>query len=77
LFCDTAGGVGNLSFLDNYCPIITPNETVFNFGIFLDALQSGVVSSSMDFRQKFFYCFWWGLQNLRYVYVYAFFMKMS
>ncbi|KAL9334680.1 hypothetical protein Peur_071861 [Populus x canadensis] len=64
LFCDTAGGVGNLSFLDNYCPIITPNETVFNFGIFLDALQSGVVSSSMDFRQKFFYCFWWGLQNL-------------
>ncbi|XP_024438187.1 cyclic nucleotide-gated ion channel 1 isoform X2 [Populus trichocarpa] len=64
LFCDTAGSVGNLSFLDNYCPIITPNETVFNFGIFLDALQSGVVSSSMDFPQKFFYCFWWGLQNL-------------
>ncbi|KAF9667380.1 hypothetical protein SADUNF_Sadunf15G0017000 [Salix dunnii] len=62
LFCD--GDVGDVTFLDNYCPIQTPNETIFNFGIFLDALQSGVVSSSMDFPQKFFYCFWWGLQNL-------------
>ncbi|KAL3574820.1 hypothetical protein D5086_022921 [Populus alba] len=66
LFCDTAKDVRDrdLLFLNNSCPIITPNETVFNFGIFLDALQSGVVSSSMDFPQKFFYCFWWGLQNL-------------
>lgn len=47
------------------CPIQTPNATIFNFGIFLDALQSDVVESK-DFPQKFFYCFWWGLQNLRY-----------
>ncbi|KAL1344320.1 hypothetical protein AAHE18_08G038200 [Arachis hypogaea] len=40
-----------------------PNTTLFDFGIFLDALQSGVVASE-DFPQKFFYCFWWGLQNL-------------
>ncbi|CAJ1974374.1 unnamed protein product [Sphenostylis stenocarpa] len=39
------------------------NTTLFNFGIFLDALQSGVVESR-DFPQKFFYCFWWGLRNL-------------
>ncbi|KAG5233744.1 hypothetical protein OIU77_000941 [Salix suchowensis] len=64
LFCDGAGGAGNLSFLDNHCPIRTPNETVFNFGIFLDALQSGVVLSSTGFSDKFFYCFWWGLRNL-------------
>ncbi|KAG6745616.1 hypothetical protein POTOM_050114 [Populus tomentosa] len=63
LFCDR-DVVGDVTFLDDYCPIQTPNETVFNFGIFLDALQSGVVLSSMDFPQKFFYCFWWGLQNL-------------
>ncbi|KAJ6748824.1 CYCLIC NUCLEOTIDE-GATED ION CHANNEL-LIKE PROTEIN [Salix purpurea] len=75
LFCDGAGGAGNLSFLDNHCPITTPNETVFNFGIFLDALQSGVVLSSRGFSDKFIYCFWWGMRNLRYVY--AFFMKMS
>uniref|UniRef100_A0A6N2KBQ7 Uncharacterized protein n=1 Tax=Salix viminalis TaxID=40686 RepID=A0A6N2KBQ7_SALVM len=64
LFCDGAGGAGNLSFLDNRCPIRTPNETVFNFGIFLDALQSGVVLSSTGFSDKFFYCFWWGMRNL-------------
>ncbi|KAJ6359369.1 hypothetical protein OIU76_000991 [Salix suchowensis] len=64
LFCDGAGGAGNLSFLDNRCPVTTPNETVFNFGIFLDALQSGVVLSSTGFSDKFFYCFWWGLRNL-------------
>ncbi|KAJ6359363.1 hypothetical protein OIU76_000986 [Salix suchowensis] len=64
LFCDGAGGAGNLSFLDNHCPIRTPNETVFNFGIFLDALQSGVALSSTGFSDKFFYCFWWGMRNL-------------
>ncbi|KAF9671145.1 hypothetical protein SADUNF_Sadunf12G0017100 [Salix dunnii] len=64
LFCDGAGGTGNVSFLDNYCPVTTPNEKVFNFGIFLDALQSGVVLSSMGFPEKFFYCFWWGMRNL-------------
>ncbi|KAG2700631.1 hypothetical protein I3760_06G007900 [Carya illinoinensis] len=50
-------------FLNNSCPVQTPNKTLFNFGIFLDALQSGVVEST-DFPQKLFYCFWWGLRNL-------------
>ncbi|XP_012090094.1 cyclic nucleotide-gated ion channel 1 isoform X2 [Jatropha curcas] len=61
LYCSPS--VTNNSFLDPFCPIQTPNETVFNFGIFLDALQSGVVASN-DFPKKFFYCFWWGLRNL-------------
>ncbi|OWM70388.1 hypothetical protein CDL15_Pgr027344 [Punica granatum] len=39
------------------------NSTVFNFGIFIDALQSDVVEKK-DFPRKFFYCFWWGLRNL-------------
>ncbi|XP_021295743.1 cyclic nucleotide-gated ion channel 1 [Herrania umbratica] len=51
------------ALLNQSCPIQTPNTTLFNFGIFLDALQSGVVESK-DFPEKFFYCFWWGLQNL-------------
>ncbi|CAA2955866.1 cyclic nucleotide-gated ion channel 1-like [Olea europaea subsp. europaea] len=50
-------------FLNYSCPIQEPNGTSFDFGIFLNALQSGVVEST-DFPQKFFYCFWWGLQNL-------------
>ncbi|XP_022723749.1 cyclic nucleotide-gated ion channel 1-like [Durio zibethinus] len=58
------GGDSSFSTLLNQsCPIQTPDTTLFNFGIFLDALQSGVVESK-DFPEKFFYCFWWGLQNL-------------
>ncbi|KAF5733520.1 cyclic nucleotide-gated ion channel 1-like [Tripterygium wilfordii] len=55
------------AFLNSSCPLLSPddieNSTTFNFGIFIDALQSRVVES-MDFPQKFFYCFWWGLRNL-------------
>ncbi|CAI0412911.1 unnamed protein product [Linum tenue] len=61
LYCD--GPLGNLAFLNTSCPVNPENADVFNFGIFLDALQSGVVSSH-DFPKKFFYCFWWGLRNL-------------
>lgn len=55
------------SLLNVSCPIKTPNTTIFDFGIYHDALDSGIVES-MDFPQKLFYCFWWGLQNLRYGY---------
>ncbi|CAN7139679.1 unnamed protein product [Brassica rapa subsp. narinosa] len=54
---------GNNTFLNGSCPVLKPNATCFEFGIFLGALESGVVESH-DFPQKFFYCFWWGLQNL-------------
>lgn len=50
------------------CPINMPNSTVFNFGIYLDVLQSGITEST-DFPQKFLYCFWWGLRSLRFVYI--------
>eukprot|EP00268_Persea_americana_P048077 TRINITY_DN504_c1_g2_i1.p1 TRINITY_DN504_c1_g2~~TRINITY_DN504_c1_g2_i1.p1 ORF type:complete len:611 (-),score=90.22 TRINITY_DN504_c1_g2_i1:217-2049(-) len=50
-------------FLVTSCPIDPENATVFDFGIYLSALKSEVVQSR-DFPQKFFYCFWWGLQNL-------------
>lgn len=64
LYCDYPNS-GSNAFLNSSCPIQTPNTTLFNFGIFLDALQQGVVEST-DFPEKLFYCFWWGLQNLRY-----------
>lgn len=38
----------------------------FDFGIFNQALSSGIVSST-KFVQKYCYCLWWGLQNLRYI----------
>lgn len=43
-----------------------PKSTRFNFGIYSDALESGVVDDSADLVQKISYCFWWGLQNLRF-----------
>ncbi|XXG61388.1 hypothetical protein AAC387_Pa05g0017 [Persea americana] len=63
LYCQE-GIEGDKDFLAQYCPITDPvNTTDFDFGIFLPALQSEIVQSG-DFPQKFFYCFWWGLQNL-------------
>ncbi|PNX92099.1 cyclic nucleotide-gated ion channel 1-like protein [Trifolium pratense] len=50
------------------CPYKDPDDiidpSVFNFGIFIDALMSRVVELNTSFHHKFFYCFWWGLRNL-------------
>ncbi|KAB2634913.1 cyclic nucleotide-gated ion channel 1-like [Pyrus ussuriensis x Pyrus communis] len=65
-FCDnsTTPRIIALS-LNESCPInVTANTTPpFDFGIFLDSLQSGN-TASLDFPSKFFYSFWWGLRNL-------------
>ncbi|KAL5539292.1 hypothetical protein UlMin_046150 [Ulmus minor] len=53
----------NITYLNLFCPIDPSNEKLFDFGIFLDALQSGVLGST-NFPQKFLQCFWWGLKNL-------------
>ncbi|KAG4929010.1 hypothetical protein JHK85_055496 [Glycine max] len=49
--------------LNKTCSFIDPDKIIdkntFNFGIFFDALDSGVVESTTDLHQKFFYCFWW------------------
>lgn len=39
----------------------------FNFGIYTQAMSSDIVSSR-NFFSKFFYCLWWGLQNLRFAF---------
>ncbi|XP_059428823.1 cyclic nucleotide-gated ion channel 1-like [Corylus avellana] len=51
------------AFLDYYCPVQTPNTTLFDFGIFFEALQSHTLEST-DFPRKLSHCFWWGLRNL-------------
>ncbi|KAM5557680.1 hypothetical protein ABKV19_024842 [Rosa sericea] len=59
-------GFRTIPSLDEQCPINLPEEmkgNAFNFGIFADALDSGLVQST-DFPQKFLNCFWWGLRNL-------------
>ncbi|KAF6140865.1 hypothetical protein GIB67_042278 [Kingdonia uniflora] len=62
LYCRDYNKESN-TFLRASCPVIEPNKTVFDFGVYLDSLQSGIVESK-TFSDKFIYCFWWGLQNL-------------
>ncbi|KAL3737552.1 hypothetical protein ACJRO7_019141 [Eucalyptus globulus] len=66
LYCSTAQKQ-NYTFLDTACPLIKPNDIEdskeFSFGIFIDALRSGIVESK-DLSKKLFYCSWWGFRNL-------------
>ncbi|KAK9665249.1 hypothetical protein RND81_14G100200 [Saponaria officinalis] len=61
LFCDKSRG--DNSYLDKFCPIKSTDKPPFDFGMFLKALNSGIVETT-DFPKKFLFCFWWGLQNL-------------
>ncbi|KAF2603263.1 hypothetical protein F2Q70_00027799 [Brassica cretica] len=53
------------SVLQEKCPVnVTEGEEPpFDFGIYSRALSSGIVSSK-KFVSKYFFCLWWGLQNL-------------
>ncbi|XP_013626707.1 PREDICTED: probable cyclic nucleotide-gated ion channel 12 [Brassica oleracea var. oleracea] len=68
-YCGREGG-NNIPYgLNTSCPLIEPdqitNSSVFNFGMYIDALKSGIVEVKPDdFPRKFFYCFWWGLRNI-------------
>ncbi|KAM7254058.1 hypothetical protein ACFE04_031740 [Oxalis oulophora] len=39
------------------------DESPFNYGIYMQAISSGIVTTR-DLFSKFCYCLWWGLQNL-------------
>ncbi|WOL02124.1 cyclic nucleotide-gated ion channel 1 [Canna indica] len=61
LVCGRENSPSNI-LLATACPIDPANATIFDFGIYLPSLQN--VVRSEKFLEKFFYCFWWGLQNL-------------
>lgn len=42
-----------------------PDGGIFNYGIFKIALTNDIFGT--HFSKKYFYCLWWGFQNLRYV----------
>lgn len=48
--------------LNDACPA-NSDDSPFDFGIFDQALSSGIIYS-MKFVSKYCYCLWWGLQNL-------------
>ncbi|KAF5451064.1 hypothetical protein F2P56_031363, partial [Juglans regia] len=55
---------GNYTFMNDYCPVETKDGTMpFDFGIYHDAIKSGIVASR-NFPKKILYCSWWGLRNL-------------
>ncbi|KAF3946257.1 hypothetical protein CMV_027457 [Castanea mollissima] len=56
---------GNLSVLHDFCSIDSTNTSTFDFGIFREARQSGILEST-DFPKKLIYSAWWGLRNLRF-----------
>ncbi|KAB2623868.1 cyclic nucleotide-gated ion channel 1-like, partial [Pyrus ussuriensis x Pyrus communis] len=56
----------NITFLNEHCSInISDGDSSvpFNFGIFLDALNTDIVGH-VNLLRKFIYCFWWGLRNV-------------
>ncbi|KAB5514499.1 hypothetical protein DKX38_028405 [Salix brachista] len=52
----------NSSNLNSSCS--AQNNNQFDYGIYSNALSSGIVSSK-KFISKYCFCLWWGLQNLR------------
>ncbi|XP_010235734.1 protein CNGC15a isoform X6 [Brachypodium distachyon] len=49
--------------LSNITSLCTPSNSFYQFGIYGEALDQKLTTSA--FTQKYFYCFWWGLKNLR------------
>ncbi|VAI46134.1 cyclic nucleotide-gated ion channel 1-like isoform X2 [Triticum dicoccoides] len=61
LYCGSNTARDNI-FLQNVCLTNGSDDIDPTFGIYLPALRT--VSQSTSFFEKFFYCFWWGLQSL-------------
>ncbi|CAB4318636.1 unnamed protein product [Prunus armeniaca] len=55
----------NITHIKASCPINPPDATIFDFGIFLYALQSNMTRST-SIPRNMLQSFWWGLRNLRY-----------
>ncbi|XP_008242403.2 PREDICTED: cyclic nucleotide-gated ion channel 1-like [Prunus mume] len=53
----------NITHIKASCPINPPDATIFDFGIFLYALQSDLTRST-SIKRNFLQSFWWGLRNL-------------
>ncbi|KAK3218538.1 hypothetical protein Dsin_012508 [Dipteronia sinensis] len=50
-------------FINEFCPTKTRNTSAYDFGIYHDALESGIVEMR-NFPRRVLHCFRWGLQNL-------------
>lgn len=55
----------NITHVISKCDAKSKINIKYKFGMFADAFLNDVVTSS--FKERYFYCLWWGLRNLRYV----------
>ncbi|KAK4838971.1 hypothetical protein QYF36_018007 [Acer negundo] len=62
-FCDLYLHSQDYKFINEFCPTKTQNKTAYDFGIYHDALESGIVETR-NFPRRVLHCFRWGLQNL-------------
>ncbi|CAL5350396.1 unnamed protein product [Camellia sinensis] len=65
LDCGTLNNMDRISWANSTAVFSScnPANTIsFNYGIFQNAVTNNVVNSK--FLEKYFYCLWWGLQNL-------------
>ncbi|KAF4353732.1 hypothetical protein F8388_024301 [Cannabis sativa] len=49
--------------LNTHCSVAPDSPSQFKYGIYTQAIASGIVESR-NFFSKFCYCLWWGMQNL-------------
>ncbi|XP_071724921.1 probable cyclic nucleotide-gated ion channel 5 [Rutidosis leptorrhynchoides] len=68
LYCGNEHMTGYDTWIGNSTAVLAEGcspggDSPFDFGIFDQALSSGIVFST-KFVQKYCYCLWWGLQNL-------------
>lgn len=78
LDCDTFNHTDRVAWAKNTTVFsqCDPNQNIaFQYGIFENAVTKNVVSS--NFIRKYFYCLWWGLQQLRYVFKLQFYLVLD
>jgi len=65
LDCQSMGDPDRTAWLrsSNLSSLCDQNSDFFQFGIFTDALNLEITASK--FFNKYYYCLWWGLRNLR------------
>ncbi|KAK0596657.1 hypothetical protein LWI29_017799 [Acer saccharum] len=63
IYCDINSHSRDYKLLNEFCPTKTRNKTAYDFGIYHDALESGIVET-WNFPRRVLHCFRWGLQNL-------------
>ncbi|TXG71163.1 hypothetical protein EZV62_006098 [Acer yangbiense] len=57
------GNSRDYKFINEFCPTKTQNATAYDFGIYREALESGIVEMR-NLPKRVLHCFRWGLQNL-------------